>query len=123
VGCLSGCDQNTVEPERLPDGAVEIAPDQFYPQWWAQVEQCSGKTADFSAVRWYIVPSAFSFRVTDGSAATGAYYQSFNAIVLAEKARDEPFVVRHEELHAILRQPGHPPEYFTEKCGSLVTVP
>lgn len=120
---FSGCSEHPVAPVRLPDDAVEISPSPFYSQWWQQAEACSGKTGNFSSIRWYIVPGVQSFSVGYGVDPSGAYYPTLNSIVLAEYVAGSGTVIRHEALHAILHVTDHPPEYFRDKCGPLVNFP
>jgi hypothetical protein len=112
---LAGCDRNPVDP--LPSGAVEVNPPPVYSTWWNQMQQCSGRSGDFSSVRWFLVPSVGSLQ---GHPA--AYYLGTNSIVLAEDYKEVAEVVRHEELHAILQDASHPSEFFVDKCGSLITL-
>lgn len=117
---FTGCGDHPVAPVRLPDNAVEFS-SPFLAQWWQQAEACSGKTGDFTSIHWYIVPGVGSFSVGYGPDPSGAYYPTLNSIVLAEYVDGDGTVVRHEALHAILHVTDHPPEYFRDKCGPLVT--
>ncbi len=112
-----GCDRHPFAP--LPDGAVPFSPPATYFTWWQQVELCSGLNADFTAVSWYIVPNVSTFPSEIGDL-HGSYQQASNSIIVAGGYKDDPLLVRHEELHAILRQPGHPPEYFEDRCKNYV---
>jgi len=108
----------TIAP--LPDRAVPQGAPAIYETWWHEVELCSGKTGDFSAVSWYYVPGPSTFGSGSGADLVGVWLPSRNAIILAEFAREDSLVVTHEELHAILRRTDHPAEYFVQKCGNLV---
>ncbi|HEX3534975.1 MAG TPA: hypothetical protein VHT23_12185 [Gemmatimonadaceae bacterium] len=92
----------------------------IFETWWQEVEQCSGQAGDFAAVSWYYVPGAGSFVVGTDPEAVGLWQSSTNSITLAQAFREYAPVVRHEELHAILKRGDHPPEYFQDKCGSIV---
>jgi hypothetical protein len=82
------------------------------------VEGCSGSTAGFADVRWYMVPGS-SFQI-DGITAGGYYSRDDNYIVLSDTSAAYSASVRHEMLHAIIRKPGHPRDYFLEKCAAVV---
>jgi len=97
-----------------------MSPPAIYETWWHEVEQCSGKTGDFAAVSWYYVPGSAGFPSESGADVVGVWQPSRNAITLAEFARENSFVVAHEELHAILQTTDHPVEYFVQKCGNVV---
>jgi hypothetical protein len=106
--------------DSLPSGAVPFAPPAIYATWWAEVEQCSGKTGDFEAISWYYVPGQGDFTVGSNPDVVGVW-QAFNhSITLSQSVWENAEVVRHEELHAILQRGDHPAEYFVQKCGSIV---
>ncbi|HXV16882.1 MAG TPA: hypothetical protein VD758_08885 [Gemmatimonadaceae bacterium] len=105
----------------LPTGAVPLnPPPSVYTQWWQDVEICSGITRNVNDVVWFFVPEVDVFSV--GSKQNiGGYWQPYrNAVTLAGFRVYDAGVVRHEMLHAILREPGHPPEYFGDKCAGIV---
>jgi hypothetical protein len=91
-----------------------------YARWWSLVESCSGLQGSLSAVSWYQVPgSATVARSTDEVA--GYWVLAENRIVLGGEAMLDGSVVRHEMLHALVRQArGHPREYFLNRCSGLV---
>ena len=106
--------------DSLPAGAVPFDPPASYATWWADVEQCSGKTGDFAAISWYYVPGPGDFTVGSNPDIVGVW-QAFNhSITLSQSVWENADVVRHEEPHAILQRGDHPPEYFVQKCGSIV---
>lgn len=104
-----------------PSNAVRFTPSVRYRGWWALVEACSGHTADFDAVRWYVLPNDSTFQL-EGQTVNGAFYASGNQIVLADGEQLDGVLVRHEMLHAILPPltKGHPREYFLDRCGDIV---
>jgi hypothetical protein len=115
---VGACTTPTAPP--LPVGAVAYAPDpNLVAIWWSQVEGCSGLRGDVNAIRWYIVPDAGTFE-WDHSEAIGLYQEHGNRIVLASAYAFRDRNVRHEMLHALIKLPGHPPEYFKVKCAGLV---
>lgn len=101
----------------LPDGAIAFLPPAEYRTWWARTEDCSGVTGDFDQVRWYLVPDVSVFATVAGPE-VGRWSRGGNGteIVLAGAYRDDEMVVRHEMLHALLDQSGHPPAYFVNRC-------
>lgn len=101
----------------FPWGAVEIPPPPQYRVWWELVENCSGKRAQFDHVRWYQVVAG-DILVRD-QVASAAWYAARNGIVVQPDFADGS-VVRHEMLHAVLRDGDHPDEYFKGKCGDVV---
>lgn len=106
--------------------AVLLQPPAVYRSWWRQVEECSGRTADFTRTRFYTViptPNEDSLYFRDprtGQYLDGEWVPSSNAIYLAAGQVTNPGVVRHEMLHAILREIGHPARYFADRCAVLV---
>ena len=104
-----------------------------YRELWRQVEECSGRRRDFGGVRWYAV-YAPSYPLDRSELRYGGDYARPDRITLAIHYPTAPDdgLVRHEMLHAILDLKApvplgdgtltwHPPEFFVEKCGSLVT--
>jgi hypothetical protein len=104
----------------LPDGAVPYAPNpQSIANWWEQVEECSGLRGDLSRINFYLVPDAPTFR-WEGRDVIGLWMERDSRIVLAGDFAFREQNVRHEMLHALTRLPGHPREYFVDKCGAIV---
>lgn len=117
VFVAAGCGSST---DPLPARAEPMDALAIFETWWHEVEQCSGKTGDFAAISWYYVPGTGSFAVGSDPEVVGLWQASNHSITLAQFVREYAPVVRHEELHAILQRAGHPPEYFQDKCGSIV---
>lgn len=101
----------------FPWGAVEIPPPPQYRVWWELVERCSGRRARFDGVRWFQVVAG-DILVRD-QVASGAWYAARNSIVVQPGVAGGS-VVRHEMLHAVLQDGGHPDEYFKNRCGDIV---
>jgi hypothetical protein len=112
---LGGC---SYEPDPvLPDGAVAFTAPTEYLTWWDRTSACSELSGSMAKVEWYVVPGAATFPTAEGEKVgirvkTGDRIQ----IVLAGQYQMHEMVVRHEMLHALLNQPGHPDLYFTERC-------
>ena len=107
-------------PPFAPAGAVAFTPPPVYRTWWAEVEACSGLRGDFTAVRWQRVPEDQALRTEDGTPVAGLWQQRGNSVTLQAPFDGYPRVPKHEMLHALLRRPGHPPEYFVDRCGQEV---
>lgn len=117
---LASCESPT---EPLPSGAVAIDPvPSQYRTWWQEMEVCSGRTGDFDAISWYYVPNALVFRVGSNPNVKGYWQPYHRSITLAGLNMYDDYLVRHEALHAILRTADHPPLYFVDKCGSLLST-
>jgi len=73
-----------------------------------------------SDVSWYQVPGSES--VDDNGKDVGGYWAPVsNSIILGGKLVLDGGLVRHEMLHALVRQlRGHPREYFLDRCGGIV---
>jgi hypothetical protein len=104
---------------------MQFFPEPVYRQWWAQMEQCSGRTALYDAVTWYVVPGEVPFRVPNHAQPVLGYWDpGDNRIVLLQYLPDRRApTVRHEALHAITRTLGHPAELFVTKCGAVIDGP
>jgi len=82
-------------------------------------EQCSGTTGDMSDVSWYVVPGVDA--ILDGDITVVGYWSRIsNRIVLAGAEQKDGGTIRHEMLHALLRNVGHPRNQFLVACGGVV---
>lgn len=117
VAFATACER-IVDPA-LPSTASSYTPPPVYEKWWTLVESCSGVSRPLAEVTWFTIPgSAFQL---GNNIVTGYWTAASNRIVLADSARLEGLVVRHEMLHALIRQSGHPRSAFLEKCAGLVS--
>jgi len=81
-----------------PEGAVRMNPPPAqYESWWHEVEECTSTTGDFSAVRWWQVPSGSL--VIQGHSAAGAY--ASGDVYITEPYVSDRYVVGHEMMHAL----------------------
>lgn len=97
-----------------------MAPRPEYALWWKLTERCAGRTADLGDFHWYVVPGVAVF---SDKQLEGEENSTTKRIILAGKMVDSGGVVRHEMLHALLSQHGHPAEYFQQKCAGVVGCP
>lgn len=112
---LLGCSTDSLSA--LPDGAEAFTPPAEYQAWWASTEGCSAINGNFSRIKWYVVPGVSTFATEEGEK-VGIRIKSGDdvSIVVAGNYVEHEMVVRHEMLHALLNKPGHPPEYFQDRC-------
>lgn len=112
------------EPSLPP--AERFEPPPQYPGWWREMQTCSARTAHFDAIRFYrVLPTLGRDSLHFSHSQSGEYYDGawvprWNAIYLASGQVMTPGLVRHEMLHALLRDVRHPPAYFAGKCARLV---
>jgi hypothetical protein len=104
----------------LPSNTVPMTAPAAYSAWWSMVESCSGITRPMSAVRWYQVLGADSFRDYQGRDLAGYWSPASNEIVLASGEVLDGGVVRHEMLHSIARTARHTRAEFLDKCEGIV---
>ena len=102
----------------LDSGAQQFERPLVYARWWSLVESCSGIQGSLAAITWYQVPG--SSVNLDGKDVSGYWSRASNSIVLASDEVLGGAIVRHEMLHALVRQPGHSREYFLNRCGGVV---
>ena len=114
---LSGCAALGPTPAVLPEGAVPVAAPAVYREWFARTEACSGRTGNLDTVQFYVVPGVETFATRDGPQ-VGVWIGegASHRIVIAGNYQGNEMVVRHELLHTLLRQTGHPEEYFVSRC-------
>jgi hypothetical protein len=101
----------------LPNGATPWTPPAQFALWWRMTESCSGTQGDFRSIKWYIVPNVKSFDL-DGQEVQGETIGT-DRIVLVESMRLDGLLVRHEMLHALLRDTGHARQ-FLNACNDIV---
>jgi hypothetical protein len=113
---LFGC--SSFDPSAaLPTGAEPMVAPAAYQDWWEKTEACAERLGRFSRIQWYEVPGVATF-ATDMGPKVGLWIQNGSSvlIVVAGHYENHEMVVRHEMLHALLGQEGHPPEYFVNRC-------
>jgi hypothetical protein len=106
-----GCGADAVAPavhERFDPPAE-------YRSWFSATEACSGLTGDFERLRFYRVPGE-EFACPSGMCV--ARWTDEHHIYMADPFLANEMVVRHEMLHDLIGQAGHPDPPFGESgCG------
>lgn len=120
VACLAASSCDLVDPYLAP-GAEPFTPPPVYARWWSMVESCSGITRSINTVDFYVVGDTKEIPLGNGDQVSAYWSPAGNLIVLAEDYRLNGAVVRHEMLHAILRQTGHPRKAFIGQCAGVTT--
>jgi len=118
VLALASCRDVLVEPP-LPEGAqpLQFIPE-VYAEWFRMTRECAAVSGEFDSLEWYVMPAAVAF-IYEGRVLVGLTIGK--RIVIAEHWVQEGPLVRHEMLHALLKQKGHPRDQFVGKCGGIVT--
>ncbi len=103
--------------EDLPASAEPFAMPAAYQSWWARTESCAGRVGHLERIEWYVVPGVESFQ-TELGPRVGLWSHSAEGIriVIAGRYLNHELVVRHEMLHALLGQGGHPDGYLQSRC-------
>ncbi|MBK6487788.1 MAG: hypothetical protein IPF98_13135 [Gemmatimonadetes bacterium] len=92
-----------------PDGAAPLDVPDAYRTWWADLERCAQRSADFDRLRFWTV-NGETFPCPDGPCA--GRWQSPHHIYIAERWINHPALVKHEMLHDLLGTGDHPPATF-----------
>ena len=95
--------------EGIPADAYRIEALPVYAQWFAEVQACSGRSGDFSRLRFWAVPRS-SWSGPDGGIYLGMEYQG--NIYVPYDALGWPEIFKHEMLHALGYGNDHPPFPF-----------
>lgn len=103
----------------LPPHATRFSPPDVYRTWWEMVEACSGHRGVFDDVQWYRA-SIVELQEREGNGTLAYWEERGNRIVLSDNIVDFGRGVRHEMLHALVRQHGHPRELFAGRCAGVV---
>jgi hypothetical protein len=101
----------------LPDGAIPFAPPAEYATWFERTEGCAAISGRFTAIQWLVVPGVETFN-TDQGLKVGMWARrgDHQVIIIAGNYRDHEMVVRHEMLHSLIGERGHPAEFFEQRC-------
>lgn len=97
-----------------PTDAAPLLPPDLYRTWWARTEDCSGLQRDFADIHFYVVPGT-EFDCPSGKCV--GRWEPGNHIYIAESHSQDEMVVRHEMLHALIGEAGHPDPPFGRGCG------
>ena len=114
---VAGC--TPTEPSStLPEGAIEIDPPLEYAVWFERTERCASLSGRITAIQFYIIPGVDTFE-TDQGQKVGMWSRrgDHHTIIVAGNYRNHEMVVRHEMLHSLIGQSGHPEQYFAERCS------
>jgi hypothetical protein len=82
-------------------------------------EACAGRERDFADVRWYRVPG--SAVMLNGEPVSSYWSREGRFIVVPDSLADAGSLVRHEMLHDILDNAGHPRDGFLDSCAGIVS--
>jgi hypothetical protein len=116
---LAACGSDSIVDPPLPSDAEMFSPPTVYSTWWNMTQACSGLTGSLEAVTWYSTDEVLHDAQT-GEVLNGYWSSASNRIVLVTDAVRDGGTVRHEMLHALLRQAGHPRSQFLGKCAGIV---
>jgi hypothetical protein len=119
---LTFCDNPVAVDPPLPPDAEQFSAPEIYSTWWSMTEACSGLTGPLGAVTWFKTTEALG-NTAHGESVVGYWASSGNRIVLMNSVMLDGGTVRHEMLHALLREAGHPREQFLGKCAGTVPCP
>lgn len=103
-----------------PRGSESYEPPPEYQLWWNTTEACSGLRGSLSDVSWFVVPGVEVLPGVDREL-NGEWFEQGNRIVIAAGSVTTGELIRHEMLHALARENGHPRLQFLERCGGVVT--
>lgn len=116
---LAACGGDGVVGPPLPSDAQLFSPPGVYSTWWNMTQACSGLTGSLAAVTWYTTDEVIH-EPNSGDVVLGYWSSASNQIVLTTASVTDGATVRHEMLHALLRQGGHPRNQFLGKCAGTV---
>lgn len=110
VMLLCGCTTATEPAE--PSAPISALPD--YRQWFEETKACSGLKGSFDDLNFHVVSGD---RFTCASGQCVGMWVAPNHIYIAQPYLRHEMVVRHEMLHALIGQPGHPDPPFAKGCN------
>jgi hypothetical protein len=92
-----------------PEGAAPLEVTSAYRQWWAEIEDCAGRSAPIDRVRFWVVKGD-EFPCPNGPCA--GHWRSPHDVYIAETWVHNETLVKHEMLHDVLGTGDHPTAYF-----------
>jgi hypothetical protein len=117
---LSGCAEimggDTLE---FPDGVKYFDAALFQPLW-DDLKACSSLSGNLRSVDFFYVPHVTLPTSLHGIRTVGMYFPKTNRIFIVETEKWNTAVIRHEMMHALLKdESGHPAKYFGSDglCG------
>ena len=116
---LTACGSDRLVDPPLPTDAEQFSPPVVYSTWWNMTQACSGLTGSLGAVSWYKT-SQVLHAVGTGDVVIGYWTAGSNRIVMLSSAMLDGGAVRHEMLHSLIAQGGHPRSQFLGKCAGTV---
>jgi len=116
---LAACGSDRLVDPPLPIDAEQFSPPAVYSTWWNMTQACSGLTGSLAAVTWYKT-SQVLHDVGTGDVIIGYWTAGSNRIVMVASAMLDGGAVRHEMLHSLIGQGGHPRSQFLGKCAGTV---
>ena len=102
--------------------AVKYFDEPLFRPLWDQLESCSKLDGTLTRVGFFYVPEESLPTVLHGIRTLGVYLPASNRIFIVESEKSNPAGIRHEMMHALLKdESGHPPLYFGTDglCGYL----
>jgi len=96
-----------------PEGDSPMQPLEAYREWWNKTEACSGRKGNFDRISWKVV-DGYSFPCKSGQCV--GHWESGHEIWIAREWLSDEMVVRHEMLHDLIGEPGHPNPPFGAEC-------
>lgn len=113
-----------------PEDATRFTPPPQFETWWVEMEQCSGKTGDYSNISWFVVDGE-SFETPDGN--SWGWWTTKHEIYIARPVYNWTVlpidsntttiynvVVKHEMLHDLIGHEGHPSIPFQTPCNVMM---
>ena len=117
---LWGCSEIFGTPPLEYLGAVSYFDGPLFFPLWDELKACSKLSGKLRSFHFYYVKETSLHDSLHGIRTLGAYLPETNRIFIVELEKKNPAVIRHEMMHALLRDyRGHPPLYFASDglCG------
>ncbi len=119
VFALAGCSVIThlVVPSTQPpvSGASRFEPPEKYTTFWKTLEGCARIKGNYKAIAWFKADSV----TVDGTDYNAYWFGKWNRVVIRSDRLDNDATIKHEMMHALIQNGGHPATYFSGRCGNL----
>jgi hypothetical protein len=104
---LAGCSSFS------PTNDHSYTPLAAYRKWFDETQACSGLQGSFDRIKWYVVDGT-EFDCPSGKCV--GHWNDDHSIFISSAWVSNELVVRHEMLHDLIGQPGHPDPPFGSPC-------
>src|SRR5690242_724428 len=98
--------------------SIQIQPPKEFQRYWKLDERCSGLTGNFKQVKFFVYYTYNDevYILNDSSFVVAWWTKDNNGIYILSRHASDSAIVRHEMIHALRQEGGHPKSIFQDRC-------